>query len=88
MTGIYLKIAPSEKYSFQHRIILESVLLSYADVKIESIIPLMKFDFILEMLRPQEFKANEGDVYEVLLLPEKITLNLCYGRSQTLTLKV
>lgn len=69
MTGIYLKIDSSGKYSFQHRIIFESVLLSYADVKIESIIPLMKFDFILEMLRPQEFEANEGEV--VLLLPEK-----------------
>ncbi|XP_063417893.1 uncharacterized protein LOC134700430 [Mytilus trossulus] len=69
MTGIYLKIDSSGKYSFQHRIIFESVLLSYADVKIESIIPLMKFDFILEMLRPQEFEPNEGEV--VLLLPEK-----------------
>ncbi|CAC5407689.1 unnamed protein product [Mytilus coruscus] len=69
MTGIYLKIDSSGKYSFQHRIIFESVLLSYADVKIESIIPLMKFDFILEMLRPQEFQANEGEV--VLSLPKK-----------------
>ncbi|XP_071178432.1 uncharacterized protein [Mytilus edulis] len=71
LKGSYLVNTPYEKsYRFHHQTLLESVILSFAqidDEHIKDIVPLLNWSFIQKMVKPDTYKEREGEV--VLKIP-------------------
>lgn len=68
LTKRYLKTNPDGTYSFQHRSILEGVLLSYKDIETEPLIPLLHIDFIMEIGRLEGYISQPGIKNEIIIL--------------------
>ncbi|CAC5424181.1 unnamed protein product [Mytilus coruscus] len=71
LTKRYLKTNPNGTYSFQHRNIFETVLLSYNDIEKETLIPLLHIDFILEMGRLEGYISKPEMKNEITMLFDK-----------------
>ncbi|CAG2207129.1 unnamed protein product [Mytilus edulis] len=63
LNGTFLRETSNKIYTFQHRAILESVLMScHYIIKETNLIKAMDFDFIIEMTRPDDFIEEDGRV--------------------------
>lgn len=63
LNGTFLRETSNKIYTFQHRAILESVLMScHYIIKETDLIKAMDFDFIIEMTRPDDFIEEDGRV--------------------------
>ncbi|VDI18995.1 Hypothetical predicted protein [Mytilus galloprovincialis] len=49
-------------YFFQHKAIQDSVLISYSRINPEVIIPLLSFDHLLDIVRPQNYTEQEDEI--------------------------
>lgn len=67
----YVQQDHSSFFTFQHRTIGESVMISYSVADIVKIVSLMSFNFIIEMTRNQFYQKRDGEV--ILIIP-----NDCY----------